>query len=85
MDGQERIQRIINHQQVDRVGVYESFWWETIQEWQMQGLPSAENFLEEMTLIEDYFDFDKPYPDNRIVWYCAIWPICDCTPAKSWF
>ena len=33
----ERFQRILNHQPVDRIGLFEVFWRETAQKWSEQG------------------------------------------------
>lgn len=51
MNGQERIMRIIDHQLVDRVGIFESFWMPTAIEWQNQRLPKD-------TWPEDFFNLD---------------------------
>ena len=37
MTGKERIQRILNHEKVDRIGLYEHFWGDTQKEWVAQG------------------------------------------------
>jgi uroporphyrinogen decarboxylase len=51
MDSRERIQRLIAHQAADRVGVFDSFWWETERDFHAQGMP------EDVT-AERYFDLD---------------------------
>lgn len=51
MTGQERIRLLIDHQPADRVGIFESFWWETEQEFHAQGMPAD-------TSAEDYFGLD---------------------------
>ncbi len=51
MEARERIRRLINHETADRVGVFDSFWWETEQAFQQQGLPAGIS-------AEDYFDLD---------------------------
>lgn len=44
MNGKERIRRIMNHQPVDRVGIFEHFWADTIQVWTKQGhIPEGES------------------------------------------
>ncbi len=52
MTGKERITAILNHQPVDRIGLYEHFWDDTYQAWRAKGyLPKGESF-------EDHFGFD---------------------------
>ena len=52
MTGKERITRILNHQPVDRIGLYEHFWGDTYKTWQAQGhIGNGESF-------DDHFGFD---------------------------
>lgn len=52
MTGKERITRILNHQPVDRIGLYEHFWGDTHREWEQQGyVKPGESFA-------DIFNFD---------------------------
>lgn len=52
MTGKERMTRILNHQPVDRIGLYEHFWGDTQREWERQGyVKPGDNFA-------DVFDFD---------------------------
>lgn len=51
MNGQERIRRLFNRQPADRVGIFESFWWETERDFHVQGIPAEVS-------AEDYFDLD---------------------------
>jgi uroporphyrinogen decarboxylase len=51
MHGQERIRRLIAHQPADRVGIFDSFWWETEHEFHQQGMPDG-------VAAEDYFELD---------------------------
>ena len=52
MNGKERISRILKHQPVDRIGLYEHFWNDTYGQWYKEGrLPGNESF-------EDHFGFD---------------------------
>lgn len=37
MTGKERIQRILKHQPVDRIGLYEHFWNDTYKAWEQAG------------------------------------------------
>lgn len=52
MNGKERITRILNHQPVDRMGLFEHFWGDTRAEWESQGYINAHECLEE------HFGFD---------------------------
>lgn len=52
VNGKERIQRILNHQKVDRIGLYEHFWGDTYKAWMEQGkIKEGENF-------DEHFNFD---------------------------
>lgn len=52
MTGKERMQRILKHEPVDRVGIYEHFWGDTYNAWRAEGhLPEGESF-------EDHFGYD---------------------------
>ena len=52
LTSKERITRILKHQPVDRVGLYEDFWPETRVKWQNEG------YLQKDEALEDHFDFD---------------------------
>ena len=52
MTGKERMQRILKHQPVDRIGLFEHFWNDTYKTWYEQGhVPGGQSF-------EDHFQFD---------------------------
>jgi uroporphyrinogen decarboxylase len=52
MTGKERISRILQHKSVDRIGLFEHFWGDTMKKWQGQGnLRQDEN-------LSDHFGFD---------------------------
>ena len=52
MTGKERMQRILRHEPVDSIGLYEHFWNDTYQAWQQQGhIAPGESY-------EDHFGFD---------------------------
>ncbi len=52
MTGKERMQRILKHQPVDRIGLFEHFWNDTYKAWYEQGhVPGGQSF-------EDHFQFD---------------------------
>lgn len=52
MTGKERITRILKHQPVDRIGLYEHFWGDTHAAWVAQGhVKKGESFT-------DHFDYD---------------------------
>lgn len=62
MTGKERMIRILNHQPVDRVGLYEHFWGDTYKEWLDQGhIAEGESF-------EDHFGYDMQecWPFNMV-------------------
>jgi uroporphyrinogen decarboxylase len=48
----ERIHNILNHQPVDRIGVFEHFWGDTQHTWQAQG------FIQPGESLENHFNFD---------------------------
>lgn len=52
MNGKERITRILNHQPVDRMGLFEHFWGDTRAEWESKG------FIKPDECIEEHFGFD---------------------------
>jgi uroporphyrinogen decarboxylase len=51
MNARERIRRLINREPADRVGIFDSFWWETERDFRNQGMPDG-------VAAEDYFDLD---------------------------
>lgn len=52
MTGKERFSRILKHQPVDRIGLYEHFWGDTQKEWASQGHVRADESF------DDHFGFD---------------------------
>jgi hypothetical protein len=58
LTGKERIARILRHQSVDRVGLFEVFWRETATNWAAQG-----HFVEP-AMVGDHFELDlrRLYP-----------------------
>ena len=52
LTSRERIQRILQRQPVDRIGVNESFWYETLGRWRGEG------HMAEDVSPEEHFDFD---------------------------
>ncbi len=52
MTGKERITRILNHQPVDRVGLFEHFWDDTYKAW------TAEGHINNGEPFEDHFGYD---------------------------
>ena len=52
LTGKERITAIINHQAVDRIGLYEAFWTETLDRWRNEG------HLNKNEMADDHFNFD---------------------------
>lgn len=62
MTGKERMIRILKHQPVDRIGLFEHFWGDTYNAWREKGyLPKGESF-------EDHFGFDMQecWPFNLV-------------------
>ena len=51
MTSRERIQRIMNHELPDRVGIYDHYWGETLDRWWGEGMPAD-------VLPEDFFEHD---------------------------
>lgn len=51
MDSRERVARVLNHEEADRVPFVEFFWNDTIERWHAEGLPRD-------VMLEDYFGFD---------------------------
>jgi len=63
MTGKERISKILKHQPVDRVGLFEHFWGDTFSEWKSKGhIKEGEN-------IDDHFGFDMSlaWPFNMTI------------------
>ncbi|MHB1485820.1 MAG: uroporphyrinogen decarboxylase family protein [Saccharofermentanales bacterium] len=52
LSGKERITKILKHEPVDRIGLYEHFWGDTINDW------TAKGFLKENESVVDHFGFD---------------------------
>ncbi len=52
MNGKERITKILNHEPVDRIGLYEHFWSDTYSKWLEDG------YLKENESFEDHFGYD---------------------------
>ena len=62
MTGKERMLRILRHEPVDRIGVYEHFWCDTYNAWRAEGhIPNGESF-------DDHFGFDMSecWPLNMV-------------------
>ena len=60
MTTKERMTRMFQHQEADRVPIWDSPWQGTISRWHREGLPAGMNYV-------DYFDLDKLagiYVDN---------------------
>lgn len=51
MNSHERVCCTLNHEEPDRIPIYDSFWTDTLSSWRTQGLP-------EDVEPEDYFNFD---------------------------
>ena len=51
MNGRERVFAAIERQRADRIGIYDSFWLDTLERWRQEGLPEDTN-------PEEFFDFD---------------------------
>ena len=62
MTGIERISRILRRQPVDRVGLFEHFWGDTLQKWQ------ADGFVEPAEDLASHFGFDMAtcWPFNAV-------------------
>ena len=62
MTGKERMQRLLRHEPVDRVGVYEHFWNDTHKAWEEAG------YLREDESFEDHFQYDMQecWPFNLV-------------------
>lgn len=52
MTGKERMQKLLRHEPVDRIGVYEHFWSDTHKAWESGG------FMKPNESYEDHFGFD---------------------------
>jgi uroporphyrinogen decarboxylase len=52
LTSKERFDRILKHQPVDRVGLFEVFWRETVQKW------TTEGHLEQPEVVSDHFGLD---------------------------
>jgi uroporphyrinogen decarboxylase len=52
LTSKERFDRILKHQPVDRVGLFEVFWKETVQRW------SAEGYFARTEMVSDHFGLD---------------------------
>jgi uroporphyrinogen decarboxylase len=63
MNGKERISRILKHQEVDRIGLYEHFWSDTKKHWVEQG------HIKENENLDEHFNFDMSlfWPFNMMI------------------
>lgn len=52
MNGKERIKKIFNHEQVDRIGLFEHFWSDTYSKWVLDG------YIKKDESFEEHFGFD---------------------------
>ena len=69
MNGKERIGRILKHQPVDRIGLYEHFWNDTQKTWAAQGHVRADESF------DDHFGFDI-----QTSWPLILTADLDCVP-----
>ena len=69
LTGKERFQRILRHQPVDRIGLFEVFWRETAQVWADQG------HFEKPEMVSDHFGLDLRRTGGEIT--PASWRIAD--------
>ncbi len=67
----ERFQRILNHQPVDRIGLFEVFWRETARKWSEQG------HFEKPEMISDHFGLDVRRTGYEIT--PVLWTILNLT------
>jgi hypothetical protein len=51
MTSKERVKTVLDHEEPDKVPIYDSLWHATIRRWQTEGLPS-------MVDPEDFFNYD---------------------------
>ncbi|MDI6782497.1 MAG: uroporphyrinogen decarboxylase family protein [bacterium] len=51
MTSEERIKLLLNHREADRVGIHDSFWLETVRNFQLEGMPKDID-------PSEYFNFD---------------------------
>ena len=58
MTGYERAYRLLRHQEADRVAVFDSYWQETIQRWQSEGLAEGTDLGKEFGHDVALFGFD---------------------------
>lgn len=61
LTSRERIQRLVAHQEADRIGLWDAYWEDTLVRWQREGLPpgvSPQHYLG--------FDFDILYMDASL-------------------
>ncbi|MCL2512806.1 MAG: hypothetical protein FWF08_02800 [Oscillospiraceae bacterium] len=52
MTGKERASRILKHEKIDRIGLFEHFWGDTWRKWQREGHLAGDE------TVEDHFGFD---------------------------
>ena len=63
MTGKERISNILQHKPVDRIGLYEHFWGDTLKTWKAQGhIPEGESLSNHFNL-----DLDECWAFNMMV------------------
>ncbi len=71
LTSKERFQRILNHQPVDRIGLFEVYWRETAQKWSERG------HFEKPEMISDHFGLDVRRTGYEIT--PVLWTIIDLT------
>jgi uroporphyrinogen decarboxylase len=60
MNSRDRIRSLLEFKEIDRIGLQDSFWSETIKRWHKEGLPkvNSNNLFQKLFFITDYFGFD---------------------------
>ena len=66
MTGKERMTRILRHEPVDRIGLYEHFWGDTHREWHEKG------YLRQDESFEAHFQFDMQDAGHSPQWQTWI-------------
>jgi uroporphyrinogen decarboxylase len=69
LTSKERFQRILNHQPVDRIGLFEVFWRETARKWSDQG------HFAMIEMVSDHFGLDVRRTGNEIT--PVLWTLID--------
>jgi len=61
MNSRERVRRTLDRQPVDRIPMYDSYWWDTERDFRQQGIPQGQSLVDYFQLDMDMFWFEQSF------------------------